>query len=176
MIKFFNIRTGKTRKAETEPHISAFWASSDRGPNAHRGQDFGWRLAPETVVELERIQNDSEELHKICDIYDVLLENINEYHILKYISDKNDKEKTGEKNSEKDFSREYEKEIRQLKGDDEGDVELKSDIMEEDEILSGLKRSALNELAEKLGVESPSEFKNSETLIEAIKVKKEEKK
>jgi hypothetical protein len=42
-IKFFNINSGETQVAETEPHITAMWACSDRSPNITQGQDFGWR-------------------------------------------------------------------------------------------------------------------------------------
>lgn len=121
MIKFYNIKTKETRVAETEPMIAAFWASGDRGPNASFGQDFGWRLAPETVIEMRKIQNSPSKVRDLAQDIDKLPETVTETDILKYISDQNS-DKTGMANSEEDFTREYEDEIRKLEAVEQAEV------------------------------------------------------
>lgn len=114
MLKFYNIKNGEERVCETEPMIAAFWASSDRGPNARNGQDFGWRLAPETVVEVRRIQESPEEMRNIAINYGIIPENISESDVLKFISDKNNKEQTGMDQTKEDFEAKYKAEIAAL--------------------------------------------------------------
>lgn len=87
-LKFFNIRSKEVRVAESEPMIAALWSSSDRGPNVSQGQDFGWRLAPEVVVELKRIKSNAAKIQEIAVRYNLPIEEVNERAILKYISDK----------------------------------------------------------------------------------------
>lgn len=87
-LKFFNIRSREVRVAETEEMIAAMWSSSDRGPNANQGQDFGWRLAPEVVVELRRILRNPSLMLEIATRYNRPPEDIGEKEVLKYISDK----------------------------------------------------------------------------------------
>lgn len=55
-IGFFNIKSGETHYARLEPQIQAFINSSDMGINASRGQDFGWRLAPEWVKKVKEFR------------------------------------------------------------------------------------------------------------------------
>jgi hypothetical protein len=112
-IKFYNIRSKEIRVAETEPHISAMWASSDRGPNVQQGQDFGWRLAPEVVVELKQIKRDENKLIQIAARYRMSLEDVGEKEILQYISDKTDATKAAVA-SDGDYEDEYSQEIRDL--------------------------------------------------------------
>lgn len=85
-IKFLNIRTKEVRVARTEPQISAMWASSDRSPNITQGQDFGWRLAPEVVIEMEDIKKDISMIQRIAAIQGRPMEDIGEKEILAYIS------------------------------------------------------------------------------------------
>lgn len=113
-LTFFNVKTREKRVAETEPQIAALVNSGDRHPNVLQGQDFGWRLAPETIVELNRIKGNPQELQTIAATYGVLLENVNESHILHFISKRNDSKLTGGEKTEGDFTREYEDEIRKL--------------------------------------------------------------
>lgn len=87
-VKFFNIRSGETQTCETEPMIAAFWASSDHSPNIAQGQDFGWRLAPEVVVELNRIASDPDELQKVANRFRITPEDVTEYQIITFISRK----------------------------------------------------------------------------------------
>lgn len=112
-LKYFNIRSGETRIAETEPQISALWGSSDRGPNAHKGQDFGWRLAPEVVVELRKISRDERLLERIAHRYKLPMDNIREKDILQYISDKT-AAKDAPVAEQEDYQDEYEQKIRDL--------------------------------------------------------------
>lgn len=87
-IKWFNIRSGETVIAELEPQITALWASSDHSPNITQGQDFGWRLAPEVVVELKKIKQDLPTLERIAQRFKKLVEEVGESDILTYISNK----------------------------------------------------------------------------------------
>lgn len=118
-IKYFNIKSKEVRVAETEPHISALWASSDRSPNITQGQDFGWRLAPEVVVELKKIKQDFDQIAAIGRRYQTLPEDVDEKMILQFISDKTSIE-DAKVASEQDYTDEYEQEIRRL---ELGDVE-----------------------------------------------------
>lgn len=112
-IKFFNIRSKEVRVADDEPKISALWASSDRSPNITQGQDFGWRLAPEVVVELKRIRQDQPLLLDIAKRYNVMLDDVDEKTILQYISDMTD-EKDAPIAQEGDYQDEYDAEVRRL--------------------------------------------------------------
>jgi hypothetical protein len=85
-IRFFNIRSGEEAVAESEPHISAMWASSDHSPNISQGQDFGWRMAPEVVVEMKEIKQDPMKLQEIAVRLNKPLEDVGEPDILTYIS------------------------------------------------------------------------------------------
>lgn len=112
-IKFFNIRSKEIRVAETEPLIAALWGSSDRGPNVTQGQDFGWRLAPEVVVELKRIKGDQRSLEEIAIRYRVMMQDVDEKLILQFISDKTD-ETNAPVAADGDYSDFYNDEIRRL--------------------------------------------------------------
>jgi hypothetical protein len=117
-IKFLNIRSKETRVAKTEPHITAMWASSDRSPNVMQGQDFGWRLAPEVVVQMDQIKNDQAQLLKIATIYNRPLEDVGEPEILAYISDIT-RDEDAPVADLTDYNDEYQAEIRRLKGLDD---------------------------------------------------------
>lgn len=112
-IKFFNIKSKEVRVAETEPLISAMWASSDRSPNITQGQDFGWRLAPEVVVELKTIKRDGNLLTRLASTYNVALDDVDEKLILQYISDKTSPA-SAPMAEDADYSDEYNAEIRRL--------------------------------------------------------------
>jgi len=57
-IPFFSVKTGETHWGKLEPTISAYINSSDMGINASRGQDYGWRLAPEWVKKVRAFKRD----------------------------------------------------------------------------------------------------------------------
>lgn len=112
-IKWFNIRSKEVRVAETEPQITAMWASSDHSPNITQGQDFGWRLAPEIVVEMKRITRDEQKLIEIAHRFNMLPEDVGEADILAYISSKYD-ERDAPIANDADYSDEYYAEIKAI--------------------------------------------------------------
>lgn len=118
-IKFLNIRSNEIAVARTEPHITAMWASSDRSPNVMQGQDFGWRMAPEVVVEMDRIKADPAMMLKLATLYQRPLDDVGEPEILAYISSQtpDDSAPTAQLG---DYTEEYQAEIRRLKGIDDG--------------------------------------------------------
>lgn len=116
-IKFLNIRSREVRVAETEPQITAMWASSDRSPNITQGQDFGWRLAPEVVVEMKQIKGDFQKLQEIAVRYAMPLDAVGEPEILQYISEKTNPNAVPVAD-EGDYTDEYNDEIRRLEHGD----------------------------------------------------------
>lgn len=65
-IAFFSVKTGETFYGKLEPTISALINSSDMGINASRGQDFGWRLAPEWVNAVRDFQQDEDKMDTLA--------------------------------------------------------------------------------------------------------------
>lgn len=112
-LKFYNIRSKETRVADTEPMIAAMWSSSDRSPNASEGQDFGWRLAPEVVVQMKRIKRDNQMLLDLAKRYNVMSDAVDEKLILQYISDQTDSADAPVAD-DLDYTDEYNDEIRRL--------------------------------------------------------------
>jgi hypothetical protein len=85
-VKFFNIRSGETLVAVTEPQITALWASSDHSPNITQGQDFGWRLAPEVVVQMKKMRQDRGVMEDIARRFQKPIDEVGESDVLSYIS------------------------------------------------------------------------------------------
>lgn len=112
-IKFLNIRSKEVRVAETEPQISALWASSDHSPNITQGQDFGWRLAPEVVVQMRRIKEDFNLLLQIANRFKKNVDELNDPDILMHISMTTDAEHAPVATQE-DYTDEYNEEIRRI--------------------------------------------------------------
>lgn len=113
-IKFFNVKSGETRVCDTEPMISAFWGSSNLSPNAVKGQDMGWRLAPEIVVRIEEIRQNPEKLEKISQDFKIPIDDLTDTDLLWYISGEDTK--VGRiADPKKDFTEEYNSEIRRAK-------------------------------------------------------------
>ena len=112
-LKFFNIRSKEVRVAETEPMIAALWSSSDRGPNVMQGQDFGWRLAPEVVVELKRIRSNPQRIQDIAVRYNLPIDAVDEKAILKFISDRTALE-AAPVAEEGDYEDQYRRDIAEL--------------------------------------------------------------
>lgn len=117
MIKFFNIKSKEVRVAETEPQIAALWASSDHSPNITQGQDFGWRLAPEVVVQMKKIKQDYDQLANIARRISKNVDEVTEPDILDYISRTNEAAQTAVA-SDEDYADEYNEEIRRLEKQD----------------------------------------------------------
>lgn len=114
-LTFVNIKSGERRVCHTEPMIAAHLNTSDRNPNAMQGQDMGWRLAPETVIELERISSDPVTLQTIAATFGILLESVSESDILTYISMQNQEEVTGAKVNTRELQHQYEADIARLR-------------------------------------------------------------
>lgn len=118
-IKFTNIRNGETRTVDTEPLIAAFYNSSDQGPNSHEGQDFGWRLAPETIKELRAIKADRVKMNTIAATFQIPLEDVRDSNVLRYMSLEEARKKSAEDSEESDeHRRKYEDDLRALEDED----------------------------------------------------------
>lgn len=96
MITFENIKTGEkvvfTGEQEVNArnaHMAAYLNASDLSPNAGiRGQDFGWRLAPEVIAEMEEIRQDFDSLDRLSKRIGVGIEELKDFHILAYVADR----------------------------------------------------------------------------------------
>jgi len=66
-IAFYNLKTGETLYAKTDPQIQAFINSSDMGINSSRGQDFKWRVAPEWVKKIKEFRKDEFKMERLSD-------------------------------------------------------------------------------------------------------------
>lgn len=116
-VKFLNIRTKEVRTAITEPQIAALWSSSDHSPNITQGQDFGWRLAPEVVVEMDQIMQDPRTLERIASRYAIPFESVNETVVLQYISDMTPAEEAPVA-EDGDYTEMYHQSIQKLKAEE----------------------------------------------------------
>lgn len=158
-LKWVNIRTGEKVVAETEEQIAALWASSDHSPNITQGQDFGWRLSPEVAVELKRIKQDLGKLEQIASRVRVPFEDLKEYDILHYISNRTRLEEAPQPETDQ-FQDDYDNEIRQLtrEGDDkvkdlfdttkeEVDHAVDASKMSTEELLAEVERRKASEAA-----------------------------
>jgi hypothetical protein len=114
-LNWVNIRSGLKTVAETEPQIAALWASSDHSPNITQGQDFGWRLAPEVVVEMKQIKGDFQALERIASRFKKALDDLSEIDILTWISNKTTLE-AAPVVEVADFADDYERQVRLLEG------------------------------------------------------------
>lgn len=115
-IKFVNIRNKIGDKfqeavADTEPKIAALWSSSDHSPNITQGQDLGWRLAPEVVVEMKKIKQDITILENIARRYRKNLDELGEIDILHFISDRTPLERAPIANEE-DYKDDYDAQVK----------------------------------------------------------------
>ena len=96
MITFENIKTGEkvvfTGEQEAgsrNAHMAAYLNTSDLSPNAGmRGQDFGWRLAPEVIAEMDAVRQDYDTLERISKRLGVGIDDIRDFHILSHVADR----------------------------------------------------------------------------------------
>lgn len=65
-IAFYSIKSDETHYCKLEPTIQAYINSSDMGINASRGQDYGWRLAPEWVNKVRDFQADEDKMDTLA--------------------------------------------------------------------------------------------------------------
>lgn len=115
-IVFENINTGEIKVATTVEHIAAFFNSSDEGPNAKNKQDFGWRLSPEDLIELEQLQSDPEIMGRIAQANQIPPEDVAPYNVLKYMAGKRFAE--AKRNAEaqgNDYESDYQRRVREAR-------------------------------------------------------------
>lgn len=131
-IVFENINTGEVRTATTVEHIAAFFNSSDEGPNAKNKQDFGWRLAPEDLVELERLKNDPQVMEQIARVYEIPAEDVADYNVLKYMAAQRFAAARKESESKgKNYESDYDRRVR-LAREGKSDTPEKTELTEEE--------------------------------------------
>lgn len=159
-LNWVNIRSGLKTVAETEPQIAALWASSDHSPNITQGQDFGWRLAPEVVVEMRQIKSDLTLMERIAARFKKGLEDLTEIDILTWISNKTTLEAAPEVDVA-DFQDDYERQVRLL----EGKPEVSAGAMTDEELEAELaRRRAAAGLTTELPVGNSTESVSTDTV------------
>lgn len=112
-VLFFNIKSKEVVSADSEPKIAAYYNSSDLGPNAREGQDYGWRLHPEIVVQMKGIKQDPRSLESIAIRYSVPMNEIDDKLVLAYVSEMREGTQIKD-NTLEDFEDEYRAEIMRL--------------------------------------------------------------
>lgn len=107
MIIFENIDTGETVGISRETggkfyrsQLAAFVNSSNMGINADRGQDFGWRLAPEQQALIEQWENDPDMIDKVSTWAKVQLDALTHSEFLSYLLYQQELGKTPERGQE----------------------------------------------------------------------------
>lgn len=118
MISFVNIYSNERVSTDDPHHIAAFINSSDLGTNASKGQDFGWRLAPEVVVKIEDMSQNMDILEKISRAKGIGVEDISTIHLVQYISELdriNAAKKERQAEREPAHKKDYEAEIEALR-------------------------------------------------------------
>ena len=153
MVKFFNVRSGERVEATTEPMIAGYFNSSDLNPNGIV-QDFGWRLHPSMVKRIKDLEEDEEFMDKLADKLQIPVENVATYHILKYIAEKDAREKAKDQEKETtQYQEQYERELAEA---------LQGETAEEEEA-STPKKSAPRG-AKKPRVATPAEIEKQKEL------------
>lgn len=94
MIVFENIITGETigvkydEAGRYEAKLSALINSSNLGPNADRGQDFGWRLQAESQAQIDEWMEDADKTAEVSEATSVPADDLTEAHFLGYMVQK----------------------------------------------------------------------------------------
>jgi hypothetical protein len=161
-VKWFNIRSGETRIAETEPHIAALWSSSDHSPNVTQGQDFGWRLAPEVVVEMKRIRQDFHTLSEIAARIGKNVDEVTEPDILLHISAQTSVDNAPVAGQD-DYESVYDDEVRRLTRGEDDTPGPNAATLSDDELEA--------ELARRKGAQNTSEQQEFHSKSEERRVK-----
>lgn len=93
MITFENIKTGEKvtfhggQDPETRSaHMAAYLNSSNLHANSNKGQDFGWRLAPEIVAKMDQVRTSPDKLDQISRNVGVSIDDIRDFHILDFVA------------------------------------------------------------------------------------------
>ena len=116
MIKFYNIRSGETRECETPESIAAFYNSTNLHVNAMLGQDFGWRIAPETIGRMDEIRADQVLLDRISQAFNLPQGEVKDIDVLAWISLQDARGKSSEvQEDQAKFEREYEERVREIR-------------------------------------------------------------
>ncbi len=106
----------ETRTATSVEHIAAFFNSSDEGPNAKNKQDFGWRLAPEDLIELEDLKNDPAVMERIATVFQIPAEDVADYNVLKFMASKRFKSAATDTKAEaRDYESDYARRVREAR-------------------------------------------------------------
>lgn len=112
-VKFFSVRSGEIVVAETEPMIAAYFNSSDLNPNGIV-QDYGWRIHPEMVKRIRELEEDEDFIRKLAKDLEIPEERVATYHILKYLSDREDRAKRkADKVRDNKFQEQYDRELNE---------------------------------------------------------------
>ena len=85
-ITFFNVNSGEKKTVDTEPLIAAFYNSTDQHVNAMLGQDFGWRLAPDTLVRIQEIKQNGVLMDRIAQAFNIPQGEVSDTDVVRWIS------------------------------------------------------------------------------------------
>jgi hypothetical protein len=164
----------ETRVASTVEHIAAFFNSSDEGPNAKNKQDFGWRLAPEDLIELEDIKNDPTLMERIAAAYQIPAEDVADYNVLKFMASRRFKTATTDTKAEtKDYESDYARRVREAR---EGKTSQPAPALKADKPAADKSRTVNRDAGDGQFVSKDEADKNPGTTVtEKIKPNTEEK-
>lgn len=125
MITFENIKTGEKvvfdgtqDPSVRQAHLAAYLNSSNLSPNALKGQDFGWRLAPEIVGRMDAIKSDPQALDNLARRIGAGIEDVQDFHILNFVAEQDFAVEAMEarKRAEANLHQEdYEKRLREIR-------------------------------------------------------------
>lgn len=118
MIEVVNIRTNERRKLDRPHQIGAYINSSDLGPNSNKGQDFGWRLAPELMARIDEMRMDDELLADISKQTGVPLDELTTINLVQHISyEEAQKERAKEMRAQREpeYQKQYEAELAEAR-------------------------------------------------------------
>lgn len=137
----------ETRTVGTVEHIAAFFNSSDEGPNAKNKQDFGWRLTPEDLIELEDLKNDPVIMDRIASAYQIPAEDVADYNVLKYMaSTRFSVVKNDTRGEMKDYENDYQRRVREAR---EGkSTPVQTELTDEEKEAKGAEAEAKKEAAQ----------------------------
>lgn len=132
-IEFYNIRSGERRTVTTEPMIAAYYNSGDQHVNALVGQDFGWRLGPETKKQLKDIKGNAQKMGEIAIHFQLPMDAIGDTDILRWISLQDAKNQQQQDDSSADHERAYQEELQALEASEPGinDEDLPAPVVDD---------------------------------------------
>lgn len=120
--------TGEEEVNMRNAHMAAYLNSSNLGPNSGvRGQDFGWRLAPEIVAEMDEVRGDFETLDRISRRVGIGIDDIRDFHILSYVADRSfaqDAKKVQQKSNVEENREDYQARVKAAKAARSAKIEV----------------------------------------------------